>query len=71
MRRPAICKYDEPMVQIPADMNDWLKAGLACIVILGAIYIQSTTGSIPDWLLIAFTGIIAYYFGLTSNSRKP
>lgn len=58
-------------MHLPANSNDYIRAGLAGIFVIGAIVLQANNADIPSWLAVGLTGIASYYFGLSSDSRKP
>lgn len=54
---------------VPLTIQDYIRLILAVILVIGAIYLQVTTADIPEWLFTGIAAIVAYYFGLSSNSR--
>ena len=53
------------------NLSDATKGLIAITVLVGAIYLQSTQGSIPAWLVTSVSSVLAYYMGFISNqSRK-
>jgi membrane protein YdbS with pleckstrin-like domain len=57
-------------MHLPANVNDLLRFVIALTTVVGAIVIQYYNKEIPAWLTIGVSAIVAYYFGLVSNSRK-
>jgi uncharacterized membrane protein AbrB (regulator of aidB expression) len=58
-------------MHLPENTKDWILAGLALVIIIGAIIIQTIDHDLPQWLLTAIAAVITYYFGLASSSKKP
>lgn len=56
---------------IPENLNDYIKLVIAVGVLIAAIYLQATQNEIPEWLITAISGVIVYYFGLSSQAKKP
>lgn len=56
-------------MHIPENISDVFKFAIAIVIVIGMIVLVYTDHEIPTWLVIAVSSIIAYYFGLVSNSR--
>jgi len=58
-------------MNLPTNPDFYFKLVIAVVVIIGAIYLQASTGNIPVWLTVAVAGILNFLFGVTTQPQPP
>jgi len=57
-------------MNLPNNPDFYIKLVVCAAVVIGAIIIQGITGTIPEWLGIAFSSVIVFVLGLSTQTHR-
>lgn len=57
-------------MNVPSNPDFYLKLAISILIVGGTIFLQAQTGTVPEWLAVAFSSVVAFILGLSTQPNR-